>query len=186
LFAPERKPEEKQVRRRPDSGMTHPVPAQVPAPPRDAVARLERVVWTPDDDALLKSICDAYPNSWALTADMFNSSRVTIKPDLRTPWDCYDRYVKVFGGGIAGEDQTPGQTPQAPGQERKSGFPVEIALPSPGGSIKKDVKTSMAAQQKRAAPAFENKKQVRQHFLYDTLRKVVRKRENANKANREH
>ncbi|CAE6481984.1 unnamed protein product [Rhizoctonia solani] len=166
LFAAEKKPEEKALRRRPDSGMTHPVPAHVPTAPRDAQARLERVTWTPDDDALLKSICDAYPNSWTLAADIFNSSRVTIKPDVRTPWDCYDRYTKLYGGGTAGDD--------------KAG-PMEIALPSPGGTLRKDVKPPVVDI--KSKKTFENKKQQRQHYLYDTLRKVVRKRENANKAN---
>ncbi|KAF8699572.1 HSA protein, partial [Rhizoctonia solani] len=170
LFAADKKPEEKALRRRPDSGMTHPVPAHVPPAPRDAQARLERVVWTPEDDQLLKSICDAYPNSWSLTADLFNSSRVTIKPDSRTPWDCYDRYTKMFGGGTAGGDEKP----QGQG-------PVEIALPSPGGTIRKDSKPPVVDS--KGKKVFENKKQVRQHYLYDTLRKVVRKRENANKAN---
>lgn len=180
LFAPERKSEDKQIRRRPDSGMTHPIQPRVPAPPRDATARLERITWTPEDDALLKSICDAYPNSWALTADVFNSSRVTIKPDMRTDWDCYDRWIKIYGGGVeAGAEGGPMQLPLNP---VRPGFPVEIALPSPGGTLnRKDSKTPV----KRPTPAFENKKQVRQHFLYDTLRKVVRKRENLAKANRE-
>ncbi|CEL52904.1 chromatin modification-related protein VID21 [Rhizoctonia solani AG-1 IB] len=170
LFAADRKPEEKALRRRPDSGMTHPVPAHVPLPPRDTQARVERVTWTPEDDQLLKSICDAYPNSWTLTADLFNSSRVTIKPDVRTAWDCYDRYNKMFGGGTAGgEDKPQGQGP------------VEIALPSPGGTVRKDSKPQMLDN--KGKKVFENKKQVRQHYLYDTLRKVVRKRENANKAN---
>ncbi|CAE6536510.1 unnamed protein product [Rhizoctonia solani] len=164
LFGADKKPEDKAPRRRPDSGMTHPVPAHVPPTPRDAQARLERVVWTPEDDQLLKSICDAYPNSWTLAADLFNSSRVTIKPDARTPWDCYDRYTKLFGGG---------------GDEKLG--PMEIALPSPGGTVRKDIKLPVVDT--KGKKAFENKKQVRQHFLYDTLRKVVRKRENANKAN---
>ncbi|CAE6383216.1 unnamed protein product [Rhizoctonia solani] len=166
LFAADKKPEEKALRRRPDSGMTHPVPAHVPVAPRDAQARLERVTWTPDDDALLKSICDAYPNSWTLTADVFNSSRVTIKPDVRTPWDCYDRYTKLYGGAVVG-DEKPGT--------------MEIALPSPGGTVRKDIKPPVLDVKNKKM--FENRKQQRQHYLYDTLRKVVRKRENANKAN---
>ncbi|KDN33960.1 hypothetical protein RSAG8_12945, partial [Rhizoctonia solani AG-8 WAC10335] len=166
LFAADKKPEEKALRRRPDSGMTHPVPAHVPPGPRDAQARLERVAWTSDDDALLKSVCDAYPNSWTLIADLFNSSRVTIKPDVRTPWDCYDRYTKLFGGGSAGDE--------------KAG-PMEIALPSPGGTVRRDVKPPVVDTKNKKT--FENKKQQRQYYLYDTLRKVVRKRENANKAN---
>ncbi|KAG8726016.1 chromatin modification- protein VID21, partial [Ceratobasidium sp. 414] len=156
LFASEREPEDKQLRRRPDSGMIHPIPAHVPPAPRDAAARLERINWTNEDDALIKTICDAYPNNWTLSADLFNSSGVTIKPDARTAWDCYE------------------------GFQARSGFPVEIALPSPGGTLnRKDNK----GQVKRATPAFENRKQVRQHFLYDTLRKAVRKKENAAKAN---
>ncbi|KAJ1303724.1 hypothetical protein OPQ81_008148 [Rhizoctonia solani] len=58
---------------------------------------------------------------------------------------------------------------------------MEIALPSPGGTVRKDIKPLVGDP--KGKKAFENKKQVRQHFLYDTLRKVVRKRENANKAN---
>ena len=70
---------------------------------------------------------------------------------------------------------------QLPLNQVRPGFPVEIALPSPGGTLnRKDAKS----QVKRPTPVFENKKQVRQHFLYDTLRKVVRKRENAAKQNR--
>ncbi|KAG9120707.1 chromatin modification- protein VID21, partial [Ceratobasidium sp. 392] len=188
LFASERKQEDKQLRRRPDSGMTHPVAVQTPTKPRDAAARLERIHWTSEDDALLKSICDAYPNNWTLAADVFNSSRVTIKPDVRTAWDCYDRYGRVFGGGVpepgAESSGSVGGGMQislgGQGQAPRPGFPVEIALPSPGGTLnKKDNKGHV----KRATPAFENRKQVRQHFLYDTLRKVVRKRENAAKAN---
>ncbi|CAE6523513.1 unnamed protein product [Rhizoctonia solani] len=167
LFAADKKPEEKIARRRPDSGMTHPVPAHVPPTPRDAQARVERVTWTPEDDQLLKSVCDAYPNSWTLTADVFNSSRVTIKPDVRTPWDCYERYTKLYGGGAIGDEKAQG--------------PMEIALPSPGGTVRKDVKPPIGDS--KSKKQFDNKKQLRQFHLYDTLRKVVRKRENANKAN---
>ncbi|KAH7334166.1 hypothetical protein B0J17DRAFT_675602 [Rhizoctonia solani] len=167
LFAADKKAEEKIARRRPDSGMTHPVPAHVPPTPRDAQARVERVTWTPEDDQLLKSVCDAYPNSWTLTADVFNSSRVTIKPDVRTPWDCYERYTKLYGGGTAGDEKNQG--------------PMEIALPSPGGTVRKDIKPPVGDSKNKKQ--FDNKKQLRQFHLYDTLRKVVRKRENANKAN---
>ncbi|CAE7231735.1 unnamed protein product [Rhizoctonia solani] len=72
LFEADRKADKKAVCRRPGSGMTHSVPAHVPTAPRDTQAQPERLAWTLDDGALPKSICDGYPNSWTLTADVLN------------------------------------------------------------------------------------------------------------------
>lgn len=63
---------------------------------RDPRKHASQHIWSTIDDALLKSLVDRYPNNWLLISECFNSSRMTIKTDKRSPLDCKDRWKEKW------------------------------------------------------------------------------------------
>lgn len=127
--------------------------------------RLPDHTWTPQDDTVLKQLVERYPNNWVLIAEAFNTARVTIPTEKRTWMECRDRYVARFmtpGGG--GEDphaavQSPTVTMATRGTKRAS----SAATPAPG-------------------PNPTDYKRRRHNLMHETIRKAVKKREQAQKA----
>lgn len=65
--------------------------AVVPTPPAAPEARAAQLSWTSEDDVFLAALAKQYQDNWPLIADLFNSARLTLATERRTPWDCYDR-----------------------------------------------------------------------------------------------
>ncbi|KAI0636780.1 hypothetical protein C8Q77DRAFT_1094591 [Trametes polyzona] len=144
---------------------------------RDGRKRTADLVWTPAEDTLLKQMVEKYPGNWVLIAEAFNSSRVTIPTDRRTPVDCWDRWNALLSGANAGEDGGRPSTPAAAaaaaashmttrGHKRTASQSVAASGSSSGGSM-----------------ATEPKKRVRHNLMYDTLRKAAKRREAVQKSN---
>ncbi|EIW85452.1 hypothetical protein CONPUDRAFT_98516, partial [Coniophora puteana RWD-64-598 SS2] len=145
---------------------------------RDAKKRAEHN-WSAGEDALLRSIVAKYPSNWTLVADTFNASRVTISIDRRTPWDCFERWCNRFGGGLrppppplqdAAADGAPGPSSHGGGQMTTRG-------------VKRLASVSMAAGagSSSAGQTSDAKKRRRHALMYETMRKVSKKREAAQK-----
>lgn len=145
--------------------------------PADARRRVAEQIWTPNDDVLLKTLVERYPNNWPLIADAFNSSRVTVSTDLRLPWDCYERYnTRWSGHSTTFKDSGSISTPSVPdasprdqmttrGVKRLASVSAGV-IPSPGGY------------------GNEPSKKRRRHLLMsETIRKTAKKREANLKAN---
>jgi chromatin modification-related protein VID21 len=159
---------------------THPL--NLPTPPKDALRRSSEQAWTSSEDLLLKSLADKYPNNWLLITDSFNSSRVTISTDKRTPWDCRERWSVRWGPGslLATRD----------GQAGPSSSPVEGATspvtPTVGQMTTRGVKrlasASIAANNASSnASGSDSRKRRRHNIMYDAIRKAAKKREAAQK-----
>lgn len=67
--------------------------------------RAPEPVWNPTDDAILKRLVEKYPGNWILIADAFNSSRVTISTDRRSPAECYERWLELSGRTSEAQDR---------------------------------------------------------------------------------
>lgn len=147
-------------------------------PPKDAHRRASDQVWTSSEDLLLKNLAERYPNNWLLISDSFNSSRVTISTDKRTPWDCRERWSVRWGpgsllapqGGQAGPSSTSVEGPTSP------------VTPTVGQMTTRGVKrlasASIAAHVVSSnASGSESRKRRRHNVMYDTFRRVAKKRD---------
>ncbi|OAX43813.1 hypothetical protein K503DRAFT_861974 [Rhizopogon vinicolor AM-OR11-026] len=145
-------------------------------PPKDGKKRSGHI-WSSDEDSLLKTLIDRYPNNWNLVADSFNSSRVTISTDRRTPWECFERWSSRFGSGHADvsspanvECTPPPASTSAQGQMTTRG-------------VKRLASMTVAQNQSTGAGQTSDTKKRRRHtFMYETMRKAAKKREAAQKA----
>lgn len=126
-------------------------------------------VWTPEDDALLKKAADKYVGNWILIADAFNSSRVTISVDKRSPLDCQDRWrVRFSGAPLIEEESRPPPTPTTQMTTR---------------GTKRSLSVSVAASSTNVGPTqAESRKRRRHNLMHEAIRKAVKKREAAQKA----
>ncbi|KAG0706394.1 hypothetical protein DFH29DRAFT_171526 [Suillus ampliporus] len=151
-------------------------------PPKDGKKRSDHI-WSSDEDSLLKTLADRYPNNWLLVADSFNSSRVTISTDKRTHWECFEHWSSRFGSGnrfhsdvsspVNAERTPPPASTSAQGQMTTRGVKRLANMSvtqnqSPGGGLSSDTK-----------------KRRRHTFMYETMRKAAKKREAAQKASSE-
>lgn len=154
----------------------------VPHPPKDNKKRLDHA-WSPSEDALLKSFVEKYPSNWTLVADSFNSARVAISIDKRTPWECFERWnLKLSGkpSGVpgladvaspAGVDGTPppatpvSSSPQAQmttrGVKRLANINITHGQASGAG----------------ATVSSDTIKRRRHSLMHETIRKTAKKRE---------
>jgi hypothetical protein len=159
-------------------------------PPKDNKKRLDRA-WSPSEDALLKSLVEKYPSNWTLVADSFNSARVTISIDKRTPWECFERWNLKLGGkpsGVPGhadvtspmgvDGTSPPATPSTSTQQVqmttrgvKRLANINIAQGQAGGAGVTGVTISSDTIKRR-----------RHSLMYETIRKTAKKREAAQKA----
>lgn len=148
-------------------------------PSKDGKKRSEHL-WSSDEDSLLKTIVERYPNNWLLVADSFNSSRITISTDKRTPWECFERWSSRFGSGhrlhsdvnspVNAERTPPPASTSAQGQMTTRG-------------VKRLASMSVTQNQSSGAGLTSDTKKRRRHtFMYETMRKAAKKREAAQKA----
>ncbi|KAF8431767.1 hypothetical protein L210DRAFT_866921 [Boletus edulis BED1] len=159
----------------------------VPHPLKDNKKRLDHA-WSPSEDALLKSFVEKYPSNWALVADSFNSARVTIPIDKRTPWECFERWSLKLGGKPSG---VPGHT------DVTSPAGVEGTPPPPTPTTSTQQAQMTTRGVKRLANiniaqggagatgvtvSSDTIKRRRHSLMYETIRKTAKRREAAQKA----
>jgi chromatin modification-related protein VID21 len=158
----------------------------LPNPPKDARKRAADLVWTPAEDQLLRSLVDKYPNNWPLVADSFNSSRVTIATDKRTPWDCHEHWSVRWGPGSR-------LAPSGGQGDQRSPVADETpppATPSVGQMTTRGVKRASIAASNANSGVFtsssgnESRKRRRHSLMVDAMRKAAKRKEAAQKANR--
>ncbi|KAG6845239.1 hypothetical protein H0H87_012231 [Tephrocybe sp. NHM501043] len=126
-------------------------------------------LWTDVDDGLLKSLCERYPNNWALISECFNASRLTISTDKRTPRDCLDRWREKWGP----------ETRRLPDSSS-----VIEATPPPTQMTTRGVKRLASVSVSGASPGgmlagSEPRKKRRHALVMDTIRKANKKRAEA-------
>lgn len=139
----------------------HPNHFVPPFEPKDVELRLQWFTWSPDEDQLLKQLYNQFGLNWSLIADVFNSTRVTISTDVRTPWDCFQRWVRV---GNSLEDVPQGG---------RMGTPSDAGGPSASSRRDTIPKTKKPPVQSKGP----TKMMLRHNMLYEAIRKTVKKRE---------
>ncbi|KAI6151055.1 hypothetical protein BKA82DRAFT_15598 [Pisolithus tinctorius] len=154
-----------------------------PQPPKDTKKRAEHA-WSPEEDALLKRLADKYPNNWSLITDVFNSSRVAIPFDKRMPWECFERWNTKFGGIRYGPSHPEVNSPAAAAAE---GTPPPIASSTSQAQmttrgVKRLASTSISQNQNTGLISSDMLKRRRHTLIYETIRKVAKKREITQKA----
>lgn len=155
---------------------------QIPREPRDARRRLLDQQWTPNDDMLLKALVEKYPQNWALVADSFNSSRVTISVDHRIPWDCYERWNARWGSGSTLTKDVSEMTSQA-SVERGASSPTPARDQMTTRGVKRLASVSIGSHASPGGSGNEPKKRRRHNLMFDAIRKAAKKREQNQKAN---
>ncbi|KAH9050689.1 hypothetical protein EDB84DRAFT_1259038 [Lactarius hengduanensis] len=154
----------------------------LPSTPRDPARRVAAdTLWTNQDDLLLKRLVEKYPRNWGLVADLFNSSRGAIVMEKRADWECKERYRSRW----LGKERS----------ERDFAQMVPLVQDGPSSSTSARPSQSQITTRKRMAsvsssvnasvtPAtnFEPRKRRRHILMFETLRKVAKKREAAQKA----
>lgn len=148
-------------------------------PSKDGKKRSEHL-WSSDEDTLLKILVERYPNNWLLVADSFNSSRVTISTDKRTPWECFERWSSRFGNGhrLHPDVNSPVNTERTPPPASTS---AQGQMTTRG--VKRLASMSVTQNQSPGAGLTSDTKKRRRHtFMYETMRKAAKKREAAQKA----
>ena len=149
-------------------------------PPKDGKKRAE-YAWNAEEDALLKHLVDKYPNNWLLVADSFNSSRVAISFDKRAPWECFERWNAKFGGNRFGPSHA----------ETSSSAIVDKSPPPISSSsqvqmttrgVKRLANLSVSQSASLGGLSSDTLKRRRHTLMYETIRKVAKKREAAQKA----
>ncbi|KAG2061308.1 hypothetical protein BDR06DRAFT_986313 [Suillus hirtellus] len=148
-------------------------------PSKDGKKRSEHL-WSSDEDSLLKTHVERYPNNWLLVADSFNSSRVTISTDKRTPWECFERWSSRFGSGhrVHPDVNSPVNTERTPPPASSS---AQGQMTTRG--VKRLASMSVTQNQSPGAGLTSDTKKRRRHtFMYETMRKAAKKREAAQKA----
>ncbi|KZT11305.1 uncharacterized protein LAESUDRAFT_671115 [Laetiporus sulphureus 93-53] len=147
---------------------------QLPTVSREIRKRVAEQVWTPYEDNMLKQLAERYPNNWRLIADAFKSSRVTIKTDERSPIDCYERWNVRWGGGRAPEEDHQPQVVATPTQMTTRGH-------------KRSANANVALANATVPPPPilppVPKKQRRHTLMFEAIRKAMKKKEAAYKAN---
>ena len=141
----------------------------LPPGSRDSRRRTADILWTPHDDALLKQIADMYPNNWALIADSFNSSRMSISTDKRTAADCFDRWNARWGRAET-TDESRTHTPSAPTQMTTR---YKRAASNAAATMAANINATTGVDAKKRRHA----------LMHDAIRKAMKKKEAAAKQN---
>jgi chromatin modification-related protein VID21 len=142
--------------------------------PRDSAKRGD-TLWSLQDDLLLRGLVEKYPKNWGLVADMFNSSRGAIAMEKRADWECKERYRLRWLGKERNErdfmQDSSSSTFTRPLQP-------QITTRKRMASVSS---SAMGAGLVQSA-TFEPRKRRRHTLMFETLRKVVKKRDAAQKA----
>ncbi|KAJ7739697.1 hypothetical protein DFH07DRAFT_752123 [Mycena maculata] len=133
-------------------------------------------IWTVVDDNLLKALAEKYPNNWTLIAECYNSARLTISIDKRSPRDCQDRWKERW----APELTRPKQQEPATSVDEISAPPMTPTPPTPTPSmttrgIKRLASVSVSGPQQPASGS-DAKKRRRHQYVQETMRKAAKKR----------
>ncbi|RPD66336.1 hypothetical protein L226DRAFT_557464 [Lentinus tigrinus ALCF2SS1-7] len=154
-------------------------PMLMPAPPRDVRKRNadhhnEAVAWTPVEDGLLKQAVERYPYNWSLIAETFNSLRVTISTDKRTPWECLERWKEKFSAQARAE-----------AAEEHSPAAASSSIASHMTTRKRTASQALASGSgsTHSATPNEPRKRRRHVAIHETLRKAAKRREAVQKSN---
>ncbi|KAF9068671.1 hypothetical protein BDP27DRAFT_1421662 [Rhodocollybia butyracea] len=154
-------------------------PTQTPAP-SSPVAKLKepskRVVdhiWTSSDDMLLKSLAEKYPNNWALVAECYNASKVTIKADWRTSKDCQERWRERFSPTATQRllETEPAASPSGDTTPPPPSLPGTRGVKRPASAS-----VSMSSAPTTSGSGSEPKKRRRHTMVQDAVRKAIKKR----------
>ena len=154
----------------------------LPSTPRDPARRIAAdALWTNQDDTLLKRLVEKYPKNWGLVADLFNSSRGAIVMEKRADWECKERYRSRWLGKERSERDFAQMAP--PVQDGPSSSTSTRPLQSQITTRKRMASVSSSANTSvTSATNFEPRKRRRHILMFETLRKVAKKREAAQKA----
>ncbi|KAF4604158.1 chromatin modification- protein VID21 [Pleurotus pulmonarius] len=139
-------------------GSNKPVGTQTMQLPKDR--RATEIVWTSNEDALLKSLTERYPSNWALIAECFNSARITLSTDKRTARDCFQRYDALLGSGASLDG---------------AGVPMTPTTQMTTRGVKRLASVS-AASSSMIPNASEPRKRRRHALVHDAMRKLTRQR----------
>ncbi|KAK4687612.1 chromatin modification-related protein VID21, partial [Tremellales sp. Uapishka_1] len=150
-------------------------------------------VWTTDEDKMLMKLIATYPFNWGLISDAFNSEKITIPTDKRSPWDCYDHWNHTWGPakGAVRPEILPPQPPTQPptpavvpssaasaitvptlpnSAAGSSDLPFDGQNPPPPGLSKKE--RAVKSQKYEGS-----KKAIRHQVIYDAMKRMARRRE---------
>ncbi|KAG6903174.1 hypothetical protein C0995_002717 [Termitomyces sp. Mi166 len=128
-------------------------------------------LWSNADDSLLKSLCDRYPNNWALISECFNASRLTIPTDKRIPRDCLDRWREKWGP----EGR---RVPDVSSVVEATPPPTSTQMTTRG--VKRLASASISSVSPSGVPAGSEPRKKRRHALVlETIRKAGKKRAEA-------
>lgn len=128
-------------------------------------------LWSNAEDSLLKSLCDRYPNNWALISECFNASRLTVSTDKRTPRDCLDRWREKWGPENRRVIETPPTVEATPP-------PTSTQMTTRG--VKRLASASISSVSPSGMPAGSEPRKKRRHALVlETIRKAGKKRAEA-------
>ncbi|TFK55158.1 hypothetical protein OE88DRAFT_1005609 [Heliocybe sulcata] len=154
-----------------------------PPAPKDAKKRVTEYPWTANEDSLLKSLADKFPNNWQLVAECFNSSWIVHSPDKRMPWDCYERWCTKWGSGSTLRELSETSHRDMP------------PPPPPGQMTTRGIKRSASAMQSPTSPNpniaalsgplvlnTDNRKRRRHQLMSETMKKAAKRREAAQKS----
>lgn len=129
-------------------------------------------VWTAEEDALLKKFADKYPYNWLLIAEAFNTAKVTIPVERRSPLDCQERWKAKFGPSASNEeDNRPPPTPTTSMTTRGTKRSLSTSVNMSG--------TSGA----NGSAQGDSRKKRRHNLMHEAIRKSVKKREQAQRTN---
>lgn len=154
-----------------------------PKEPRDARRRMLDQQWTPNDDILLKTLVERYPQNWALVADAFNLSRVTISVDYRIAWDCYERWNVRWAAGSTLKDVA--EMPFQSSLEGTGSSPAPPRDQMTTRGVKRLASVSVGGHASPGGSGSELKKRRRHNLMFDAIRKAAKKREQNQKSNGE-
>ncbi|KAF8583656.1 hypothetical protein K439DRAFT_1201628 [Ramaria rubella] len=157
--------------------------------PKDAQKRFNETPWSPSEDQILKHFADRYPSNWALIADMFNSSRVTISTDKRTAWDCLARWDARWNEGRilmpANGPTTPGSAVEGSAAD-SANFSTSVSTSVPPTPVVAQPMFNAIMTRKRSASQInlsitgqqaESRKRRRHNHMHEAMRKSAKKRE---------
>jgi chromatin modification-related protein VID21 len=140
--------------------------------PRDSAKRGD-TLWSLQDDLLLRNLAEKYPKNWGLVADLFNSLRGAIALEKRADWECKERYRLRWLGKERNEREF---------MQDGSSSSTSVRPPQSQITTRKRMASVSSSVGPVQSATFEPRKRRRHALMFETLRKVVKKRDAAQKA----
>ena len=152
---------------------------------KDQTAKRPREIpWSIAEDNSLKNLVEKYPHNWMRIAETLNGTHVRTRADRRGPFECYERFRTKYGARVAtpaptGEEASTSAKPPEPAQSPVTPTaPVSQVMMTRG--IKRAAGTMAQAQNPltvNTTPTVESRKRRRHYLVFETMRKVAKKRE---------